>query len=160
MHKLFSRQLYSDKDELAGSLFVRAPYRPKVGAHELMDALKNYPSVGAIDVQNAFVSQHVRPVAVYDGTQQFAQLALIERAIRAERKAHNIVIMMMSMHGVIAVRTVGTAVVSMVTSRVFQKRGINVQCGVEIEAVQVEYFRNRYFTEMYCLLGCPKVHAS
>ena len=60
------------------------PGRAKIAAHKLMDALKNHLTGGALNVEDAFVTEHLLSVDLNHGAQKFLQTFRIERTLAAE----------------------------------------------------------------------------
>ena len=59
---------------------------------------------------------------------------------------------------VVMAAVVAVLVTVMAVCIVLQEVGVDVQFGIQVEALQVKHFGNRHFPEMHALLGCARIH--
>ncbi len=168
LHQDVFWQVNTNENHFALTHLFCAPLGPEVAAHQLVHALENHFSIGAAQVQNAFVTQHAGAIHVDNGPQEIFQLGRIEGQVRPKDKAFDIVIMMMvvamimGVGGMVAVFTmvmVMVMVMVIVPGRpLIQKIRVYIEFGVQIETAQIKDFIQWHFTKMRDLLRCPGVH--
>src|SRR6185369_15240164 len=152
-----SRQVDADEDHLAALLLARRPLRSEVGAHQLVHALEDDLAVGALHVQHALVAQHLRPVDLDDRAEEVLELAGVERLVGAEDERLDVVVvgMVVRMVAVLAVVVVVVVVVVLVG---LQEVGVDVELGVEVEALEVEDVLERHLAEVDLGLRRARIH--
>ena len=112
-------QIDANEHHFADAFFVFAPLWAEVAAHELVHALKDDFALGAAHVEHAFVAQHLGAINVDHCTQEVLQLGWVERTLRAEHKAFDVVIVVVVMTWmVIAVFARGMVVAAVVVMTV------------------------------------------
>ena len=149
-----------------------------------MHALENHLALGAAHVQHALVAQHARAINVDDGPQKILQLGRVKGFVRAEHKAFHVIVVVMVVpvavrvvmlvRWVVAVltvfmvmfmvvimlvgRVVAMLTMHMVMGIVFQEVRVDVQFGVQVEALEVEHLRQSHLTKMHHFLWGAGVH--
>lgn len=63
-------QINANEHHLALALFVSAPLRAQIAAHQLVHALENHLAAGALHIQNTLVAQHLRAIDIDDSAQK------------------------------------------------------------------------------------------
>ena len=115
-------------------------------------------------MQHAFIAQHFWTVDLNNGTQKIFQLGRVQRFVSAENERLHVVVVGV-MAGVVAVFVVNVivcvimiVVVMAVSASWFQKVRVDVQLGIQVEALQIKHAGQRHLAEIHCRLRGTRVH--
>ena len=161
-----------DEDHAAATLFALAPVRTHIAAHELVHALKDDFARRALHPEHSLVAEHLGAVDVDDVAQKAVEQRGVEGALGLEHKALHVVIVVVVVMMVVpvfvpvavtaafvAVLTVFVVVVVMfVLFFLVQEVRLQVQAFVEVEAAQIQHFRNGRLSEIDHTLRGARVH--
>ena len=129
-----------------------------------MHALENHLARRALEPQHALVAQHARPKGLHQSGDEFFQSRRIERTVAAEHEGGDVIgvaamrVAVMGMFIRMIVAAVIAAFMVMVMMFVFlQEVRVDVELFVQVEAANIEYLRDRRFTEVGAHDRCARI---
>jgi len=163
-------QVDPDEHHLADARLALAPDRADIAAHHLVHALEHDLLFHGLDIEHAFVAQHVGAVDLDHRAQEVFQLGGVEGARGLEHEGLHVVVVGVVVRVIAvltvfmpmvmtAIRTVLVAVVMAVSMRVvLEEVRVDVELGVQVEAAQVQHVLDGNFAKVDPVLGRTGVH--
>ena len=160
-------QFNADEDHFADFGLACSPFGAQVAAHELVHTLEDDLAVHARNVQHTLVAQHARAVDLHHRAQEVFQLGGVEGLVGLVDEGLHVVVMRMVMRvvagfavsvvmGMVVLVTMAVSVVAV--GIVLEKIGVDVELGVEVEALEVKDLGNGHLAKMHALLRRAGVH--